>query len=93
MSLVQILKFGDYVYETETSYWYLFLKKCHKQWLAITYSTLVTAMLLVVLQAVKIRIRFGVLLLNVQQHYLRINRDMLWYEGSYFHFYPFIYFT
>lgn len=36
-------------------------------------------MLLVVLQAVKIKIHFGVLLLNVLLHCLRINHDMLWY--------------
>lgn len=40
-----------------------------------------TAMPLVVSQAVKIKIRFGVLLLSVPLHYLRINPDMLWYSG------------
>lgn len=42
----------------------------------MTGFTCVTAMLLVVLQAVKIKIRFGVSWLSVLLHYLSINHDM-----------------
>lgn len=41
--------------------------------------TFVIAMLLVVLQAAKIKIHFGVLLLSVLLPSPRINHDMLWY--------------
>lgn len=37
-------------------------------------------MLLVVLQAVKTKIHFGVLLLSALLHFLKINHDMLWYK-------------
>lgn len=44
----------------------------------------VTAMLLVVFQAVKIKIRFGVSLRSALLHCLRINQDMLWYKTFFF---------
>lgn len=50
------------------------------QGLELTDFTSVTDMLLVVLLVVKIRILFGVLLLSVLLHCLKINHDMLWYK-------------
>lgn len=50
------------------------------QLIEMTEFTSVTAMLLVVLQAVKIKIHFGVLLLSALLRCLKINHDMLWYK-------------
>lgn len=50
------------------------------QGVELTDFTSVTDMLLVVLLVVKIRILFGVLLLSVLLHCLKINHDMLWYK-------------
>lgn len=51
------------------------------QGIEMTEFTSVTAMLLVVLQAVKIKIHFGVLLLSALLRCLKINHDMLWYNS------------
>ncbi|KAG5543939.1 hypothetical protein RHGRI_016631 [Rhododendron griersonianum] len=50
------------------------------QLIEMTEFTSVTAMLLVVFQAVKIKIHFGVLLLSALLRCLKINHDMLWYK-------------
>jgi len=56
---------------------------------SLSRSYIVTGTLLVVLQAVKVKIHFGVLLLSALLHCPRINHDMLWCKFlSYINLHP-----